>query len=296
MKVFNRACIGFIIIGLVVAVSGFAIGGGKQMYLDSSGIHLDSGEYQTIRRDFENFSSIDIRTHDHKLEVRRGEGHSVYASYIRTEPEIVIEEGVLKITASGFNGTFMNWGFNFKPQEIIVTIPYEAEMEYVAIENSDGSISLTGVRCSDKLNVDNQNGFIELDDIRALMIHTKNQNGGIKARNITTETATFSNENGRINIENFHGMKSNINNENGSIAVMGIDGRSVIRNQNGRVEARVNGIANYYMELSTKNGSVKVDGVRRNHFYRQGDKEFENGIEIYNHNGSISVYEQTVSE
>ena len=273
-------------VGLIISLITFGMGASTAMYFDSSGVKLTPRTANRMQHTVtEIVTAVEVNSRNVNILVNAGEDFSVESEYMAEEPAISVRNGVLVVD---FNSKWhFNIGFIFSnSEELTVTIP-NGMLERLRVSNNNGRIVVENVNASE-VSISNDNGNISISDVNTNFSNIKNNNGRIKVERLTGERLNMKNGNGGIIVEDVDSDTIDITNQNGSIRAENITGRVTVRNSNGSIKfARITG--EYYLDLMTRNGSVKVEGIRRGHQFRQGDANWENTIIAENNNGSIVV-------
>ncbi len=254
--------------GLALAAVMFGLGADTMVYFDQDGVHAMPRERQVTERQFdETITAIEVRGDNQALRVERGEKFGFRAEYYQHAPEYSVEDGVLKIDIAAAS---WHWqlGFSLEYSERLTVMVPDQLLDRLQAENDNGSLKIDQVSAK-QISVQNSNGSIELSELTADRLTATNGNGSIRLRDLTLSEGTFQNSNGRI-----FGDR--------------ITGRLTAYNANGSIE--FNGVpADAYLELGNNNGSIRVDGDRKDDYYITGDALSKNALHARNSNGSIKV-------
>lgn len=99
----------------------------------------------------------------------------------------------------------------------------------------------------DDIQIENQNGKVQIDGIQATDTHVETDNSQVELTNIEGKTVTTTTENGRTILENIQATLTSVKSDNGKIDVFGNPSADTVI-----------GSGDHVISLVTENGSVTV--------------------------------------
>lgn len=219
----------------------------------------------------ENIENIDIHTRNGRIEVLPTNEAEITAELLtkgsKYELLTKVEDDTLFIQAINQQGSFVNLNFFSIGAVLTVYIPREI-YESVQVEGNNGRINLEGIQAKD-IDVKTDNGRIELKDIHSSSINVRSSNGKVifdhVAGNISGKT-----NNGSIKLVTADLDRSiNFETDNGKIEILTdhepADATLDLRVGNGKINYfgkndwnAVIGSGTNVIKLKTSNGSITL--------------------------------------
>lgn len=211
----------------------------------------------------EDFNSIAIMSNDARVEIMSIDGSDakVELSGKGSNYQMVagVEESVLKVNIDYKQKKLFNFDFT---GDILTLKVYLPEKEY------------------EKLQVNNDNGDMKVNDLKAKDVHLEVDNGFIKMNNMDTETVYASTDNGAVDLKHLMALDVDVNSDNGKIDLEEVDGDLVVRANNGQITLVTEKI-NRSIDFETDNGKIDI----------QSDHEPTNAIlDIKVSNGKVDYF------
>ena len=161
-------CIGA---GLICFVSGVFAGAKSGVFISRRGIELEGSAYSDERYGISQIKDIEIEADDAKVEIKPSQddtfGYSVTYEDTHSTPQVTVDNGKIRIeekTSGGF--WILDFGFAalFENRENVVTVyvPEKAALDTVKIDTSNGKVTADAWFTTQNLNVQSDNGKIEL--------------------------------------------------------------------------------------------------------------------------------------
>ena len=273
-------------VGLIICSTGFLTGAKLSMYFDGKGWHLADGKPRSIKKTFDTITELDIDSGNGNIEIKTGDEYSIDITYYSGEPTVECEGGVLKVKSTDF---FMNFGFHFYTDKIIITLPETAELSKAKIDNNNGKTIVEKLNAKEEISIENDNGYMELRNITSESLKVVSRNGSIKSYDITAQSLDLQNHNGEVAFENIVADTGKIELFNGNIKGNYITGNHNIRTHNGNVRVGLKNLNDYYITANTANGSTRVGGQKVN---AHGNTDAKNKLELKTFNGDVRVTEE----
>lgn len=242
---------------------------------------------ETAVNDGEGITGIDIRVNNEKLivlpsseETFRAELQGSGKARDKDRLSMKKEGGNLVIgTERQRNPIF---SFNFLKRSLTLTV-YVPERMY------------------ERLDIEVDNGAIEVHDLQAKQINASSDNGRVTMRNIISDKASISTSNGRVELRDIASSELNAHSNNGKIIMQKVEADALqFTTNNGRIELdAVNG----ELRGRTNNGGISV---KTDHMDRQMDLETDNGsieiqteneptnaiLDVRTDNGKVTIFDQ----
>lgn len=264
MKKLSRISLILIGIGLILAITGFFMGGKLGIVRDNSKFKVfDSKETVIKNEELSSFKSIDIASNFNNIDIIKSdryaieiqyEGDNSEVNYTIKDEKLVIEESKLKY--KGINIDF-RIGDSQIPRYIKVYVPSGVDLDSIDVKSDNTNITMNDISASD------------------ILLHCKY--GNINAENINTDTVNVEMNNGNINIK-----KLNSNNN------------AVLKNLYGNIEisdSKFNKLSNDVNNGSLNIGNTSIDNVIINNKYGniKSHSLITNGLQIKSDNSKIDL-------
>ncbi|GAA0076602.1 hypothetical protein UT300005_09800 [Clostridium sp. CTA-5] len=257
------ACI--IVVGLILALVGFSMGGKFTISKQDSGFKiLDNTNMIEKNEELSQFNSIEVDSKVGKIDIIKSNRYEIEVKYSKDEGDVnySIEDGKLvvkqdKLQNSMFGNINFCIGSNFQESYIKIYVP--------------GNVDLTN------LNVKANSGDFTMSDINVNEIYINCNYGDVISRNIVTNNLTLELNNGDIDLEN---IKSNNN--------------AILKNSYGDIKIRnseFNILSNNMNNGNLEMGNVKVENNTINNEYGKitSNNLISNGLKVKSNNGDIDL-------
>lgn len=294
----------FMLIGLSLMITGFAMGGAKYgMYLDLSGVHI-SGKGTNINiseNDLERFSKINIDANLSNVEFVSSDQYGIEINYSSGTgtPTWSIKDGLLKISDGYipinsvrlFNMDFGVFNFGEDSQNYIkVYLPADVTLDDVTVTLSCGN-AVVGNFNAVNTKITNHLGNVKLNKVTSENLIASLNAGDIELSNSEIKELDVKNNLGNIVITNSVVTNSEISLDAGDARMSGdFSGRTNINTSFGDIKVNLSRAKEYYnINLSTSLGDIKVDNYRVGNNATILDGNNENLLKIKNSCGDIEV-------
>jgi hypothetical protein len=199
-----------LIIGICIALAGFANGGMKSLWFDRAGFHVENGSQGnlvTVDETYTSFNNIEINAgYIKSIVFKEGDDFAVRGqNYERYGGLDVNQNGDTIIINTRTNE---NWHINMGIGETFndennswleVTYPAGTKLGVIKTNLSAGIVNINKINCTD-LNIDNDFGDVELDNIRTVDLHAELSSGRLKITNVFADTVSLDNDFGKIEV------------------------------------------------------------------------------------------------
>ncbi|MFT8322288.1 MAG: DUF4097 family beta strand repeat-containing protein [Bacillus sp. (in: firmicutes)] len=138
------------------------------------------------------------------------------------------------------------------------------------------------------VEIDNDNGYVQLTDLKIDSLEAETNNGRVEIRNISSSNVAVESDNGRIMLDNVSGkIKATTNNGEISIKTVDLDRPMHLETDNGSIEVETEKEpSNVTFDVYVDNGSINIfDKYKGNAVIGNGD----NLIKLKTNNGRITV-------
>ena len=286
-----------IIVGVCIALAGFAGGGGvkgiKGIAIDRGGIRIantDLGELVKVDENYTGVKEIEISIDFlEKITLREGDGFSVRGQNYERFGGLKSEQigDTLYVTAKqegrwiGLGLSDLRRGWNRTDTWVEITFPKGTKLDNVRSDIAAGRLIITDLSAS-ALLVSNDFGDVELSSIKANDVILNLSAGDAKVRDVSAEMLTVSNDFGKINLAGAVANTLTMNISAGDLSADNVDtrdlfvdsdfgsvkfdrlvlsGTGIINMSSGEVNIGLNmSEDDLGYDLSTSAGKVSVDG------------------------------------
>ena len=276
-----------LIIGVCLALAGFANGGMKSIWFDRTGFHLSNGapgNLVTVDETYSSFKNIEINAdYINRIVLKEGDKFTVRGQNYENHGGLdVSQDGdTIRIDSTARDKWQINIGLDelFKDNDswLEVTYPAGAELGLVKTNLSAGRVAISGINC-DSFNVDNDYGNIEISSVQAGDLTIIANAGDINLSTaVVAGSATIDNDFGDVVIVNIKAsdLKAKLNagklttsdikadtisikNDFGKVEVNGMEADRIVMDQNaGDLEA--NDISARDLKLESDFGAIRID-------------------------------------
>lgn len=211
----------------------------------------------------DNFKEIAITTDNANVKVLPTSGSRAMAELTGKGPNhrlsVDVEESVLKVDVSNKQKKLYNFDFS----ELLVTLKvYVPEEDY------------------DSLQIESDNGQVQINELLAKDIHVETDNGIIKLNDIEGETIAAAANNGIIDLKSIAARDVALETDNGKILLDGVEGKLFSRASNGGISLLTQDL-DRPIDFATDNGKITI----------QTEKEPTNAIlDVQVDNGKVDIF------
>lgn len=267
IKVLTKIIVFIIIIGILITVAGFIIGG--VTFADfrngfSGDDQYTAGQYNETLQ----VSKIFIDCEDNIINLVVSDDDKFNISYYESDDydvTVTNDENVLSLQAK-YNKRI--W-FKFRyPSSTVRTITVQVPSDYegeILIKNSNGGIMLDSISNITNLDLRTSNGKVEVSNMQVSgNVDIRTSNGNITVSNyIVTGYIEMVTSNGKVNLNSVIASKVKAISSNGSINATGLESDNIdAATSNGSVELSIKGeYSEYMVDVSTSLGNIKVNGT-----------------------------------
>ena len=227
-----------LIVGVCLALAGFAYGGMKGFWVDRGGFHLSEnspGKLITVDESYNSFKNIEIKADFiERIEFKEGSAYAVrgqnYERYGGLDVELSGDTLIVDARADRiWNVDFgINNLFHKNDSWLEITYPAGAKFGLVDTNLSAGNLNLNSIKC-ETLDINNSFGDIRGSSVLADKISINADSGDIDLTGITaTGNASVKNSFGSVGLENVKAAKLNVTLDSGDLNLTGIEADTLI--------------------------------------------------------------------
>lgn len=297
MKKLSRISLTLIGVGMVLAVTGFFMGGKLGIVRDNSEFKVfDSGEKVMKNEELSPFKSIDIASNVDKIDIIKSDRYAIEIQYERDNSEVnytikgeklIIEESKLRI--NGINLDFRIGDTNI-PRYIKVYVPSSVDLESIDVKADNTNIAMNGISASGIL-LHCKYGNINAENINTGIFNVEMDNGNINIKKLNSNNnSVLKNLYGNIEIKDstLNKLSNDVNNGSLNVENTSID-NVIISNEYGNIKShslRTNGL-----QIKSDNSKINLDGEFKGNTSIKsdyGDVKIKTNIpqELYNYSVS----------
>ncbi|BCN28974.1 DUF4097 family beta strand repeat-containing protein [Anaeromicropila herbilytica] len=240
MKSFKRVMYtvagGMILLGIILAIVGFLLGGGGLFTINSHGIssnnsiiHFQHGKimsnnYSTFKQKkiaLGNIKNIKINTNDSNIRVIESDSFSIEYTYLsgNGKPCHTVKDGELIYDEPNTNGFSFSWGDdNDDNYYINLYIPKNASLDSFDIDSSSGDISVSNFTAK-SLSINSSYGDVDIDNVISTNTKVKLSSGDSEITNINTDVLDYNNSYGNADFSSINTLNPTDTNKNGKISL-----------------------------------------------------------------------------
>lgn len=264
-----------LVVGLILMISGLAMGAKKGMYMDSTGIHVvddnENGRKSVTEHNLKAFDKIDLNVISYHiefvqsktfgLEIENNQNRKIDWSADNktlkiTEP---LEENFFRI----FNIDFSFMFGRYKPQTIRIYLPANTALKDIYIKDTSGKVELSDFS-SEKAYLDVISGNIKVTNGKIDDFTAKRASGNLEMNQCELGVSNFSVISGKTVINDSIVKGLNITSTSGKIDFNGtLSGNTDIYSISGNVNLSIKGkTEDYRRDISMISGNLYVNGVK----------------------------------
>lgn len=286
-----------ILVGIILATVGFALGGRGFNISFGSGINIyDESKRVTENFDLEEFNTVKIDvSYLDNIEIVKGNGYKLSMDYHMSENdsnkiEYSLDNKILSIKDNRLNNMNINIGFfNDKNDKITLYVPEECNLEELNIQTSSSDINVTNIN-SNITNIVCNYGDVILSNLNSDNITLDSSSGEIKVRNIQGKDMKINNSYGDVDIENSNIANTNASLSSGDFEFDNVEFKNlIVDNEYGEVSINTpisENLFNYNLECDY--GEIEINDNNFNDSYSINNN-VDNNINIKCSSGDINI-------
>ncbi len=292
-------------IGLILAVTGFSMGGKFGIIKSNTGYKiLDKEDIVIKNEELSDFKSIEINSNLDKIDIIKSDKYGIEIEYGKNENEVnyLIKDGKLVIKQENSQGIMNNIHFGvvniYMPNYIKVYVPNEVDLDTIDVKSSTTNFTMDSVNANE-ISINCSYGKIDAKNVVTKDLKLDMKSGNVKLENIkSNNNAVLKNSYGNMKIKNseFNVLSNYMNNGNFEMDNVKVDNET-IDSKYGKIKAN-NLIANG-LKVESNNGDIDLDGEFKgitSISSRYGNIKFRTNIakELYNYSvlcdyGNINI-------
>ncbi len=335
MKDFWKIGLVTIVVGVVLMMLAMMFGGGVRVFTDTEKFR-EQKNYT-----FEgNYSNINIQEGNVKVNIKPSVDDKVYLTTFESEDyyyeiselnglNIHLEDRTPNINFFFGFGDYQNdYYLELSiPAGMIADIDIQSEngginingveAQSINIENDNGKIEVRNTSTIGDIYLDNDNGMIIFEEVKANDVTVRNGNGAVDIEYVDANSVDIENNNGKVEMkEVYTNNDTSIESDNGILDLLniytdgslylGTDNGNIklsdiyfakgmeIETSNGKIEGNIIGKEeDFSFDIETDNGNVEVNGNNyKTNYHNQGGSKL---VKINANNASINIKTQNVS-
>lgn len=297
MKKLSRISLILIGIGLILALTGFFMGGKLGIVRDNSKFKVfDSKETVIKNEELSSFKSIDITSNFNNIDIIKSdryaiemqyEGDNSEVNYTIKDEKLVIEESKLK--NKGINIDF-RIGDSQIPRYIKVYVPSGVDLDSIDVKSDNANITMNDIIASDIL-LHCEYGNINAENINTDIFKVEMDNGNINIKKLNSNNnAVLKNLYGNIQINDstFNKLSNDVTNGSLNMENTSID-NVIINNEYGNIKSH--SLITNGLQIKSDNSKIDLDGEFKGNTSIKsdyGDVKIKTNIpqELYNYSVS----------
>ena len=275
-----------IIIGLCLALAGFAIGGVKVatgglkgFWADRDGIHSgsDRGRLVKVDESYKGFKDIELNADFFdQVTFKEGDGYAVQGQNYERYGGLKVRLDGDKLTIdSKREGRWINIGIDFlnwdeKDCWLEITYPKGAKFGSVRADMDAGRLNVSGFTCDD-LYIDNDFGKVEVSAISCEFLTLIANSGDVRLSDIDVKKdATIDNDFGNVSLTEFDAdvLRTKLNAGNANIKGVSADTID-IKNDFGRID--IDDVTADMLTLKLNSGDLSADSIKTKDLFIDSD-------------------------
>lgn len=238
----KRILIALLVVGLVMAGVGFAMGGNNSIYFDNGRVQVQKRETKTLSVTEQlSFKQLDVRCSATDVKVIAGDKFGIEAVYEDgQQPEYELDGDVLKVYDSNSKDdrhTFSLFNLSIKGNTMTIILPRQMLLEKAYVKGDVGDVELNGIRASG-LIVGSDTGRVQLNNVEGETLEISTDVGDLLVNNTKAErTLQIKSGTGSINGHVLQAQSIELIIDVGDTKLSGIESRELTaRGGTGRVE------------------------------------------------------------
>ena len=318
-----------IIVGVCLALAGFAYGGGihgiRGIAIDRGGFHISNTDRGSLVKVDESFTDVTDIVVDvaflERVVLKEGDGFSVRGQNYENYGGLTVQNdnGTLRVNANRegrwqvLGPADLRRGLNQTETFVEITYPANTELGSVRTNISAGRLVIDGLLCS-VLDVINDFGDVDLTGVGSGIMTVNLSAGNAKIRNSEAERLRLSNDFGKTSLDNTTINSLDINISSGDLSANNLNvgdlfvnadfgsarfdrlmlgGRGEIKMSSGAVNISLNmSEDDIFYELSASAGKVTVDeksGAALGGMWSGGDRRSDISLSVVSDFGAITL-------
>jgi len=300
MKVILRVTGVLLVLGVLLALIGVAMGAKMGIYWDESGVHAwgsDNADrpISISEVDLVPFTDISLEIINHDIEFLASEYYGFeLVNNNDTEVAWSLQNGKLTITEKSRGKFGINLNFFrelFKSGSYIkIYLPADAVLGDVSVENVSGAVVVSALTCS-SLSINTVSGRADIDGAIADKLTIESVSGGLALRDCRAESVTISIVSGRSSISGIQSNGLHLDSISGRVEIGGdLLGQSEISSVSGSILLQIVGKSeNYNKNFNLVSGNLRINGLGFSKDYSEKNGA-PNSLKIDTISGSVTVY------
>lgn len=283
------------VIGLIMAIVGFVLGGMQSISVSADGINLTTKDnsHSRFNQTYTGVTSIDVKVDLRDVILREGSELKVESKGVGKNFKAENKNGTLLISEGGSGGFSFNIigfvGNNKGHSDLIITYPANTKFEDINIESDSGEINVSDMQTS-KLILYADMGSVNLNNIHANYLDTKLDSGNLSLKKVNAKKHDFHLDMGSLDAAEYTGGKIQGELSSGDADLSGIvTGPVDIYSDMGNVDLNLIGSENQYSyDLYVDMGDINLNGQKSDSTLT---KVYENKpvIKINSDSGDINI-------
>lgn len=208
-----------IVIGIVLAIIGYASGGKWSIVINNSGIHVPK-EQSLVTNSYEldAFTNINLENEHGDVEILPSDSYSLeVSSFETTDVTYEVKDGTLTVDAKNAQDNAITIGIkSFETPTIKIYVPKDTKLSNIALDSSFGDINLQNLNFK-QLNLIVRHGDISMKKIVAGHTEITQSFGDMTLRQFSSTSFVAESEHGDIDIDGELNGKSTIDSSFGDI-------------------------------------------------------------------------------
>ena len=256
------------VIGLIIAIIGFAAGGMQAIYIGSDGVKLasESDDSHSIDQPFADITSIEGDFDLRDIILKEGADFRVESKGVGKNFKIENVNGKLIMSDNANTGFQLGlFGFSNSGQhsDIIITYPAGTAFDSIEIDSDSGKITASDLRAG-TLDLDSDMGDIVLSDMTADSMDANIDSGKLDLENVNIGDLKFQLGLGDFTADSYTGKKITGELDSGKAKLSGtVTGPVTITDGLGDVDLTLNGKeSSYSYDLTTDLGDIDLAGTK----------------------------------
>jgi len=264
-----------IIVGICLALAGFATGGMKGLWLDRGGFHTattDRGNLVKVDETFAGFSDIDLNVDFlDRITFKEGEEFAVRGQNYERNGGLKVNQdgGTLRVEAKR-EGRWLNIGLQdfrsgFRENETWVEITYPKGSEFgnVTANVSAGRVYVETLDCVE-LYVDDSFGRVDISSLTSSRLTVNAASGDVRLTGVEVNgTAVIDNDFGNIDLSDANADSMTVNLNSGHAKVRNVNANALhISNDFGKLD--IDGVTVKDLTMSLSSGDLTAGYVNTN--------------------------------
>ena len=208
-----------IVIGIVLAIIGYASGGKLSLSINNSGIHVPNEQsFVTNSYELDAFTSVNINIEHGDVEILPSDSYSIEIStFDTTDIMHEVKSGTLTVDAKNSKDNGINIGFSsFETPTVKIYVPKDKKLSNIVLDSSFGDVNFENLNYQ-QLKLIVRHGDLSMENIVAGHTEITQSFGDISLRQFSSTSFVADSEHGDIDIDGELNGKSTFNSSFGDI-------------------------------------------------------------------------------